>query len=132
METSHQTRSRPQKTHSNMAESTSPPRPTPLLHRPSNSCAPLGPSGITESLRPEKLSQTPKSNPTHPTVPTAHVPQCYIPTALGHLQGWGHPHLPGKLCHCTVLPKNFFPISNPAGGDSSTPLPSAYREHFSP
>ena len=24
----------------------------------------------------------------HPTVPTAHIPQCHIPTALEHLQGW--------------------------------------------
>ena len=41
---------------------------------------------ITESLRWEKTSRIPKSNPTQPTMPTAHVPQCHIPTALGHPQ----------------------------------------------
>jgi len=39
-----------------------------------------------ESLRLEGL-QDPQT-PTHPTMPTAHVPQCHIPTALEHLQGW--------------------------------------------
>ena len=41
--------------------------------------------GTAEPRRLEKSSQVPI--PAHPTVPTARVPQCRIPTAPGHLQG---------------------------------------------
>ena len=53
-----------------------PPRPSsPTTHLP----------GTIELLRLEKTSKIPQPNP---SVPTAHVPQCHIPTALEHLQGW--------------------------------------------
>ena len=42
---------------------------------------------IIESFRLEKTSKIPKLNHNHPTVPTAHGPQCHIPMALGHPQG---------------------------------------------
>jgi len=46
-------------------------------------------------------------------MPTDHVPQCHIPTALEYLHGqWLH-HLPGQLCHCSTAPeKKFFLTSN--------------------
>lgn len=43
---------------------------------------------LMDSLRLEKTSKTPTSNPNpphHTTVP--HIPQCHIPTALEHPQG---------------------------------------------
>jgi len=43
---------------------------------------------ITESLRLEKLSQIPKSNPNPPTMPTDHAPECHILMVLEHPQGW--------------------------------------------
>lgn len=46
------------------------------------------------------------SSPT-PLTLTIHIPQCHIPTALGHLQGQVTPPLPGQLCHClTSLSEN--------------------------
>ena len=41
---------------------------------------------IIESLRLEKSSKIPKSNPSPPH--HAHIPQCHISVALEHLQGW--------------------------------------------
>ena len=43
------------------------------------------PEGITESLRLEKTSEIPKTNLNPPHC--AHIPQCHISMALGHLQG---------------------------------------------
>ena len=45
---------------------------------------------------------SPSPTPAHPTVPTVHVPQCHIPTALEHLHGWWPHHLSGQLCHCST------------------------------
>ena len=39
-------------------------------------------SGWTRPLR------SPSPTPIHSTMPTAHIPQCHIPTALEHLQEW--------------------------------------------
>jgi len=39
---------------------------------------------ITESLRLEKTSQIPKSNPN----PSHHVPKCHISVVVRQLQGW--------------------------------------------
>ena len=52
-------------------------------------------------------------SPTHPTMPTDHVPKCRISAVLEPLQGcWPHRPL-GSLCHCTTtLLENFFLISN--------------------
>ena len=53
---------------------------------------------LMDSLRMEKTSKTPTSNPNpphHTTVP--HIPQCHIPTALDHLQGWRPPNPPNSL-----------------------------------
>ena len=60
---------------------------------------------ITESLTLEKTTKITYSNrqPT-PTMPTAHIPQCHIHTALEHFQGWWLHHLPGQpvpLPHCS-------------------------------
>ena len=35
-------------------------------------------------------------SPTHPTMPTDHVPKCHISTVLEHLQGWGVHHSLGS------------------------------------
>lgn len=43
---------------------------------------------ITESSGLEKSGKTTKSNPSHPTVPPNHVPQCHIPMVPERLQGW--------------------------------------------
>lgn len=52
---------------------------------------------ITESLREEKTTKIPKSNPTSfPPGPLNHVPQSLISMVLKHLQRWGLPHLPGQ------------------------------------
>ena len=53
------------------------------------------------------------SSPT-PLTLTIHIPQCHIPTALGHLQGQVTPPLPGQLCHCltSLSEEKFFLISN--------------------
>ena len=47
-------------------------------------------------------------------MPTDHSPQCLISTAYKHLQGWGLPHLPVQLCHCSTAlsEKKLFLISN--------------------
>ena len=37
----------------------------------------------------------------HPAVPAAHLPPCHIPTAPGHLQGWG---TPTSLGSCASVP----------------------------
>jgi len=42
---------------------------------------------FTASLRLEMTSRIPKPSPS----PAAHVPQCHIPTALGHPPGWWSP-----------------------------------------
>ena len=49
-----------------------------------------------ESPRLEKPSEVSKSNP-NPPPPTAHVPQCHIPTVLEPLQVCRPPHLPAQL-----------------------------------
>ena len=52
---------------------------------------------ITELLRLAKITKITQSNHQPiPTMPTAHVPQCHIHTALEHLQGRGLHHLPGQ------------------------------------
>ena len=62
----------------------------------------------------ERTSKIPPSNPTHPTIPTAHLPQCNTSTVLEHLRGRWPPHCPVQLCRCiTVLSrKELFLISN--------------------
>ena len=57
--------------------------------------------------------RSPSPTPTHPTVPTAHVPQCHISKVLQHLQGQRLPHLPGQLYHCiATLSAKLFLMSN--------------------
>lgn len=57
--------------------------------------SPRAPQQITESLKLEKPSEIPKSNPAHPH--HAHCPCPSVPHPRGseHLQGWGLPH-PGQ------------------------------------
>ena len=81
-----------------------------------------------KTLRLEKTSEISTFNPTSPPMPTAHIPQCHIPMALGPPQGWCPPP-PGQLCHClTALSENvFFLISNlKLPWPNLRPLPSSY------
>lgn len=52
------------------------------------------------TVRLEKSSQIPSPRP---TVPTDHGPQCPIPTALGHFQGWGLPPLVHSFLNVFVV-----------------------------
>ncbi|XP_051631385.1 uncharacterized protein LOC127464952 isoform X2 [Manacus candei] len=56
-----------------------------------------GVQGIPGSLRLERSSQviTPTLCPT-PTLSPAQSTECHLQSLLGHLQGWGLPHLPGQ------------------------------------
>ena len=47
-------------------------------------------------------------------MPTAHIPQRHIPTAVSTFRDTVTPALPGRMCHCItpLLGKKFFLISN--------------------
>jgi len=49
-----------------------------------------------ETLMLEKTFEIAKSNTTHPTMPTDHVPQCHVSTFLEHLEERRLFHLSGQ------------------------------------
>ena len=69
---------------------------------------------FVESLRLEETTKITKSIPSHPPIPTDHIPQCHISIFLEHLQGqWLH-HLPGQLCQRITTLSEIFPNIQPA------------------
>jgi len=72
------------------------------------------PEPFIESLRLEKASEIPTSTPAHPTMPTAHIPQCHIPV-LPNTSRNGDPSTPCiavPLHHCS-FGEEIFPNIQP-------------------
>ena len=84
----------------------------------------LGKAGVIESLGLEKTTKITQSKrqPT-PPMPTDHIPQCHIHTALEQLQGSDSTTSLGSLCYClTILYEKIFFLKSHTGLSKSADL----------
>jgi len=88
----------------------------PHCYRPPGSSVPL------RELQNYSGWKTPPGSPTHPTVSADPTPQCHIPTALEHLQGWDPPTPWAVTIPVCSFPSSTCPSLVPCEADSPHPL----------